>query len=180
MLVIGVSYAAIYIALSNSQAGGLLLQLAAQKNNGALTSFFVLLGADVNDKNAEGLTALHVAAFLGADRAIDVLISEGAEVNELDKDNRTPLHLAAYEGRAKAVEILLRRGANIEAREKTNGMTALHLATVKGAADTVKVLIDNKADVNALTSKDVTPLLIANHENHAAVADLLTNNGAEE
>jgi len=180
LALVGLGYVAINIALANTQAGGLLLQVAAQKNSGTLTKLFVFLGANVDDKNAEGLTALHVAGFLGAEQAIDVLVLKGATVNATDKDNRTPLHLAAYEGRTDAVKSLLRHGANIEARENANGMTAIHLAAVKGSTDVVQALIDNNADVNALANNDVTPLLIANQEKKIAVADLLENNGAEE
>ena len=69
---------AIYLAFSNSQAGGLVLQLAAKKNSETLINLCVLLGADVREKNQEGLTALHVAGYLGSDQAISALIKKGA------------------------------------------------------------------------------------------------------
>jgi ankyrin repeat protein len=180
LVVLGISYAAIYIAFSNSQAGGLVLQLAAKKNSEALINLCVLLGADVNEKNTEGLTALHVAGYLGSEHSINALIAKGADINERDNENRTALHLAAYEGKFKAVESLLRHGAHKEIVEKTNGMTALHLAVVKGAEDVVRIFIENNANINAQSKDGVTPLLIARHEKKTAIANLLEENGARE
>lgn len=180
LVVLGISYSAIYMAFSNSQAGGLVLQLAAKKNSEALINLCVFLGADVKKKNKEGLTALHVAGYLGSDHAINALIAKGAVINEIDNDNRTALHLAAYEGKLKAVEILIRHGVDMEIMEKANGMTALHLAVVKGAEDVVRVFIENNADINAQSKDGVTPLLIARHEKKTAIANLLEENGARE
>jgi len=180
LVVLGISYAAIYVAFSNLQAGGLVLQLAAKKNSEALINLCVFLGADVKDKNKEGLTALHVAGYLGSDHAIDALVAKGASIDEIDNENRTALHLAAYEGKIKAVKKLLRVGADMEIVEKTNGMTAFHLAVVNGAEDVVRVFIENNANINAESKDGVTPLLIARHEKNTAIVNLLKENGARE
>ena len=178
LIFLGISYGGIYFALSSTEAGVLVLQAAAQKNNKFLTGLFVSLGADVNAKNAEGLTPLHVAAFLDSDRAIEELIAKGGDVNAADNEGRTPLHLAAYSGNAQAVKTLVQNGANLEATEKTNGMTALHLAVVKGSMEAVSILVGKGADVNANAKNDVTPLLIADSEGKQAIADFLIDNGA--
>ena len=54
----------------------------------------VELGADVNLATATGWTALHAAAFLGADSVIRFLVEKGAVVNVRNGCGQTPLSLA--------------------------------------------------------------------------------------
>jgi ankyrin repeat protein len=52
-------------------------------------------GADVNARDQDGLTPLHVAASQTSGDMLDLLISRRADVNAVDKMGRTPLHWAA-------------------------------------------------------------------------------------
>jgi ankyrin repeat protein len=52
------------------------------------------LGADVNEATDTGWTALHSAAYLGADSIIEFLASKGANVNARNGCGQTPLTLA--------------------------------------------------------------------------------------
>jgi ankyrin len=54
----------------------------------------IALGADVNDATATGWTALHAAAFVGANSLIKFLVENGANVNVQTGCGRTPLSLA--------------------------------------------------------------------------------------
>lgn len=54
----------------------------------------VELGADVNEATATGWTALHAAAFVGANTLVKYLIEKGAKVNVQTGCGRTPLSLA--------------------------------------------------------------------------------------
>ena len=54
----------------------------------------VKLGADVNKANDVGLTALHSAAYVGADAIIQFLVEKGAKVGLKDKYGQTPLSIA--------------------------------------------------------------------------------------
>jgi ankyrin repeat protein len=55
---------------------------------------FVEAGADVNAVNAQGNTAVHLAAQRGNDRIIEYLVSKGAKLDIVNKGNRTPLDMA--------------------------------------------------------------------------------------
>jgi ankyrin repeat protein len=55
-------------------------------------------GADVDAFNAQGQTALHVAAGRGADDVIRLLASRGATLNLKDKQGHTPLEIASGAG----------------------------------------------------------------------------------
>ena len=51
-------------------------------------------GADVNERNEVGWTALHAAVFLGADKIVNYLVENGAEVDAQNGCGQTPLSLA--------------------------------------------------------------------------------------
>src|SRR5262249_48468744 len=51
-------------------------------------------GADINETDNRGLTALHSAAYVGFDSIVQFLASHGANVNQGDKRGRTALDVA--------------------------------------------------------------------------------------
>jgi ankyrin repeat protein len=79
------------------------------------------LGADVNATNATGWTALHSAAFIGANDLVRLLKKRGAQINVSNGCGQTPISLALatdQEGlpdravpRAETAELLLQLGA---------------------------------------------------------------------
>lgn len=56
--------------------------------------FLVERGADVNARNQAGFTALHGAAFVGADAAAEYLVRHHANLNAQDFIGRTPYRIA--------------------------------------------------------------------------------------
>jgi len=56
--------------------------------------FLIAHGANVNATNPSGQTALHGAAYMGADAVVRVLIRHGAKVNVQDAQGQTPYRLA--------------------------------------------------------------------------------------
>lgn len=54
--------------------------------------------ASVNQKNYNGFTALHWAAYKGSSVAINLLLSAGADPNIRTADGKLPVHIAAYSG----------------------------------------------------------------------------------
>jgi len=52
-------------------------------------------GADVNAANEDGQTAMHMAAFTGADGAVQFLADRGANVEVQDTRGETPWSMAA-------------------------------------------------------------------------------------
>ena len=57
-------------------------------------AFLIERGADVNARNEAGFTALHGAAFVGADAAAEHLVRHGASLNAQDFIGRTPYRIA--------------------------------------------------------------------------------------
>lgn len=53
------------------------------------------MGIDVNAKNEDGQTAMHMAAFTGADPVVKLLAENGAEINVTDNFGETPWSMAS-------------------------------------------------------------------------------------
>ena len=82
-------------------------------------------GLDVNAKNVQGLTALHVAAHQGQSDSIEFLVSQGADINLQGDDDHSALHLLASTARKDPSEIkdtqtLRKVGLHVCARRKNN------------------------------------------------------------
>lgn len=115
------------------------LHEAAQDNNVAEVRRLIARGAKVNDKNKDGLTALHWAAYNGHSILAELLIDKGAKLNLKDKYGYAPLHWAAIRGSKAVAELLIRKGSNVNARGR-HGNTPLSWARLSGHEDIVELL----------------------------------------
>ncbi len=91
-------------------------------------------GANPDEKDERGYTALLLAARLGLWGILDDLLSAGATPDARDKEGRTALHYAAFAGEEDAVRELLSAGASRTIRDsagRTPGELAAE-ATVRG------------------------------------------------
>jgi ankyrin repeat protein len=87
------------------------------------------LGSDVNAVNEVGQTAMHLAAFTGADSIVQLLADQGADVDVPDANGETPWSMAAgvspvlryrgqYGSHQSTAELLLRLGARPRTRQE--------------------------------------------------------------
>ena len=97
-------------------------------------------GADVDAKDEDRATALHLAVIDRREAVVEALIAGGADVNARDGHGETPLHDAARRD-AGLVAVLAAAGAEVDARNR-NGRTPLYYA--KGEAR--RALIERGAD----------------------------------
>ena len=78
--------------------------------------------------SADGWTPLHLAAFFGAHRAAQLLLTHGADPRRISRNSmaNTPLHAALAGKHASVVKILLDGGA--DPRLECQGYTPLAIA----------------------------------------------------
>jgi serine/threonine-protein phosphatase 6 regulatory ankyrin repeat subunit B len=86
-------------------------------------------GADPNELDDDGETALHKAARLDNKEAAEVLIENGADVNLPSGLGLTALHWATLSGHEEIAELLVAHGASASSRDiVVGGMTPLDMA----------------------------------------------------
>jgi ankyrin repeat protein len=152
---------------------------AAKNQNIAAIRTLLKQKADVNAADVEGMTALLWAAHRNDLEAAKLLIAAGANVNAANRYGVTPLAEAAGAGNAEMIEALLKAGANPNTAVG-EGETPLMLAARTGTVAGVKALLARGANVNAKESyRGQTALIYAVSENHADVAKLLIDAGAD-
>jgi cytohesin len=71
---------------------------------------FLAAGVDVNAKDEEGWTPLHIAAIRGNKEIAELLIAKGADVNAKDDDGDTPLDQAILDKQTKTADLLRKHG----------------------------------------------------------------------
>ncbi|KAK6166700.1 hypothetical protein SNE40_023334 [Patella caerulea] len=131
-------------------------------------------------RDDRGYTALHVAAYYGQARLIDILIKYGAIVDATDYLGLTPLHISCQKGFQNVMLLLLHFGADVSCADN-DGNTALHLGAANGHEDCLKGLVfyDNKrVDVNMKNDMGETPLHMAAKWGYDVIVKTLLENGA--
>jgi uncharacterized protein len=135
--------------------------------------------ADVNAPQADGMTALHWAAYQDDLALAQLLLQAGADAKAANRYGVTPLSLACTNGNAGMVERLLKAGADPDA-PLPGGETPLMTAARTGTVAVVKALIARGAGVDSKDERrGQTALMWAAAEGHAAVVQALIDADAD-
>ena len=151
--------------------------LMAAVNQGMVDNVVYLLGlgANANDADGNGKTALHMAVASADPDATRLLLDAGADLKRQDKHGYTPLHQAALTNDPACARILLASGADLDVLD-LHGFPPLYRALeYKYRRPMAEVLLPGitamLAHPEAVTSADAThPLLL----HAAAIADSAT------
>ncbi len=157
-----------------------LLHIAASRGYWDLAELLILKGVDVNAKDDENQTPLHVAYGRSV---TELLINNGADIEAKDTRGRTPLHSAVLSpweihNNKDMIDLLITNKADINAITNS-GWTPLHYAAREGYTEVAQLLIANGAQVNAKTLSAWTPLHYAARWGRINVAELLIANSAD-
>jgi len=156
-----------------------LLFEAVHSMNRKEVRLLIELGVDPNWQNADGLSALHIAAEK-EDTGIleDLLAHPRIKVDLGDEDEQTAMHHAARYNRTGAIKKLVAAKATVDARDKWKS-TPLMVASQNGKLEAVNVLLDSHAAPNAIDEKKRTALFYGVIRDHLDVIVTLVDRGAD-
>ncbi|KAG9502259.1 hypothetical protein J7337_005085 [Fusarium musae] len=147
------------------------LTQAAEQGRADLASLLLERGANPNQREKHGRTALQIAARNGHTDVVAVLVAEGADI-DARVHGWTPMLLAAKNERFEALDYLIRRGADVNSVDYC-GRTALHWAAKNGCMASTHLLLEMGADVQIKDHMGKTPYDWAVEEQHGFVASML-------
>lgn len=131
-------------------------------------------GGDVNTKDYDACTPLHIAATEGNLAVCELLVKNGADLNAKNRMGQTPLICALNKGHVHVLEFL-RESGGTGATDLTSSM--LH-ASSEGDIATLLVLLQSGADVNQGDYDLRTPLHLAAADGQVQAVEFLLANGA--
>ncbi|CAG0903674.1 unnamed protein product [Cyprideis torosa] len=134
--------------------------------------------AEVNVRDEEGRTALHLATRRGDHSTVQVLLSNGADPNIPDSRKQTALLLASEYGHHSIAKFLLDHEADLNIPDSRE-QTPLHLASECGHHSLAEVLLSHGADPNIRDYDKRTPLHLAILRDHHSIVHLLLDHGAD-
>ncbi len=113
----------------------------------------------VMPRSRSGVTPLYYAALCGFQVLVEhLVIKSPLQLNTHGGRYVTPLVAALARRHFRTAEFLCHNGADVNAGYGEYGVTPLHAATWDGDFEVVRVLLNCKADVNARSSKGLTPI----------------------
>lgn len=121
------------------------LHIAARNSNIAALSRLLAYGADINERDINGDTALHDAVDTQVLEIVDFLLAKGANPNAIDNWMTTPLIKACKTGQIEMAKLLLKYGADKDAKT-SRGRAAIHEAARQGHLEVFVFLIDQGCD----------------------------------
>jgi uncharacterized protein len=134
---------------------------------------------DVNQRSADGTTALHWAVYNDDVALVDRLLKARADVNARNDYDASPLSEAAVVGNVEVIRRLLKAGADPES-PNADGQTALMTIARTSNVEAAKLLIARGAKVNSSESwRGQSPLMWAAAEAQPAMVRLLIEQGAD-
>lgn len=173
--------------------GAAPLHTAAKDRDSDMIKLLLELGADVHRKDKDGWTPLFHAVFRNHVPSIEHLIKTGADLEMKNGHGVTPLGLAISERNFFAARALLAGGASVDTTIGKEEVTPLMLVAtqqksfsrtgrINQGVDPIEIaseLVERGADVNAVSKKGITALMVAAGHDTPAMIAFLFKNGAK-
>ena len=155
------------------------LHTACENGQTQIASLLILLGAEVDSRNKDGVTPLCLACEFAHKETAELLLRRGSKVDTPDTAGVTPLHWACQRGDTATAGLVTEHGADVNAARNSDGSTPLHLACQSGHKDVAALLIERGAAIDNTNKAGFTPLHFACSSGLMETAELLMGRGAE-
>ena len=152
---------------------------AVEKKHIDLSVRLLASNIDINATQADGMTALHWAAYHDQTDLTRKLIAAGAEIGSVTKFGITPLTLACQNASEATVQLLLENGADPHTT-RDGEESVLATAARAGDAGTVRALIAAGASIDRTDENGQTPLMWAAAAGNTEVVKALVQNKADQ
>eukprot|EP00794_Sanderia_malayensis_P004801 gene4801-5428_t len=154
------------------------LHVAARYKDVDIIRILVENGANVEERNNEGQTILHIACSVSDEATVKYLHSVKANPNVHDKLNRTPLHVCTEGGHSTIIEILIDKfKADVNQRSK-DGSTLIHLASKCGHPEVALFFVKRGVPLQMPNREGAICLHEAAKQGHVSVVKSLLMKGA--
>jgi len=134
-------------------------------------------GVDVNSKNYDDVSLLHLAAFFNRADIMQILLEKGANVNAKATFGETPLLCTTYRNSLECFHLLLANKADISLVNNVK-FSPLMCAACHNYVEMTKTLLSKGASVDSKASDGYTALLYTAHWGAIDCAEILLHNGA--
>lgn len=135
--------------------------------------------SQIDSTDKKGNTALYWAATRGDHESVTHLLLAGAALDMCNLNRYYPLIASARASTPRCLERLLAAGADANAGT-CYGFTALHaVAQFQEDSAYLQPLLVAGANINCVTKRNFTPLMVAVFERHPRMCDYLIQNGAD-
>jgi ankyrin repeat protein len=158
--------------------GETALHLALRTNQDAVVQLLMSRKPDLSIADSDGLTPLELAAFLGYENGIRIILKNGAYSSGIGESGLSPLHQAAKQEHMQAMRALLEGGADSSCKNH-RGETPLHISVRHKSVEGVRMLLEHGTDPGIKGKYDSAPLHCAVQSSFLEGIRILLEHGAD-
>ncbi|KAK9870480.1 hypothetical protein WA026_008038 [Henosepilachna vigintioctopunctata] len=156
-----------------------LLHIAVRENQPDEVKKLIAEGAEINCRDINSSTPLHIAAEGGDIEIANILLEFDADVLAKDNYGRTVLDTAFWNGNEQLILTLLNKTNDVNISTNNRNDTPLHLAVELCSHELVDWLLGHGAHVNAKKYRGKTPLHLASSRGDGEIVMSLLHFGAD-
>jgi uncharacterized protein len=160
------------LTCKDKEGNTLLHRVVSDGARPSVTKVIIDVMGQVDARNSNGETPLELAAAVGDEKTVRILLAAGAQPDAQDKQGRTALMRASDSGHAGIVAILIKHGADVNAADR-HQETALMMASSWGYHKVVQTLALGGAACEFPNKHGWTALTFAEDFGHTEVVKIL-------